>query len=108
MAETSKLLPCPFCGSTNIDPEGWASPDRSGPACDDCSGSADTVELWNSRPQAAGAAQAYLVDDLLHIALREGKATKEDQQSAAKWITWLAQFVPQKRFEAKRDGLEKE
>lgn len=46
----SELLPCPFCGSKNIDAKGWASTDRSGPACDDCGGSADTVELWNSRP----------------------------------------------------------
>lgn len=45
-----KLLPCPFCGSKNIDPEGWASAERSGPACDDCAGTADTIELWNSRP----------------------------------------------------------
>ncbi len=45
------LLPCPFCGGSNIDPEGWASTTRQGPACDDCSGSADTVELWNKRPQ---------------------------------------------------------
>lgn len=44
------LLPCPFCGSADIDPEGWASTDRAGPACNNCSGSADTVELWNSRP----------------------------------------------------------
>lgn len=48
------LKPCPFCGSKNIDPEGWASTERSGPACDDCAGSADTVELWNSRPVEAG------------------------------------------------------
>lgn len=47
------LKPCPFCGSMNIDPEGWASTDRAGPACDDCSGSADTVELWNTRPAEA-------------------------------------------------------
>jgi hypothetical protein len=46
------LLPCPFCASTNIDSEGWASTVRKGPACDDCGGSADTVELWNSRPEA--------------------------------------------------------
>ncbi len=47
------LLPCPFCGSPNIDPCGWAGNDGSyGPACDDCSGSAQTVELWNSRPIA--------------------------------------------------------
>lgn len=46
------LLPCPFCASKNIDPEGWASTERAGPACDDCAGTADTVELWNSRPTA--------------------------------------------------------
>jgi hypothetical protein len=45
-----RLLPCPFCGGTNIDPEGWVSTERKGPACDDCAGCADTVELWNSRP----------------------------------------------------------
>lgn len=46
----TQLLPCPFCGSTDVDPKGWASTDRSGPACDDCAGTADTVELWNKRP----------------------------------------------------------
>lgn len=46
----TKLLSCPFCASTNIDPKGWASTDRAGPACDDCGGTADTVELWNKRP----------------------------------------------------------
>lgn len=44
------LAPCPFCGSTNIDPEGWVSTERKGPACDDCNAAADTVELWNRRP----------------------------------------------------------
>jgi|GEM_PF-3420832 len=45
------LLPCPFCGSSNVDPRGWASNDGShGPACDNCCGSAQTIELWNSRP----------------------------------------------------------
>lgn len=44
------LKACPFCGSNDIDPEGWASTDRAGPACMNCSGSADTVELWNARP----------------------------------------------------------
>jgi hypothetical protein len=51
--DTHGLLPCPFCGSNNIDPEGWASADRSGPACDDCSCSADTIERWNTRPSEA-------------------------------------------------------
>jgi hypothetical protein len=44
-----ELLPCPFCGSRMVDPEGWASTDRAGPACDDCAGTADTVEIWNTR-----------------------------------------------------------
>lgn len=44
------LKPCPFCGSKDIDPEGWASTDRAGPACD-CGGSADTVSDWNRRPE---------------------------------------------------------
>ena len=34
-------------------PEGWASTDRAGPGCDDCGGTAFTIELWNSRPLAA-------------------------------------------------------
>lgn len=47
------MLSCPFCGSCNIDPEGWASNDgRKGPACDDCGGSAETVALWNGAPIA--------------------------------------------------------
>lgn len=49
------LKPCPFCGSTNVDPEGWAATDadgnnlREGPCCDDCNASADSVEAWNTR-----------------------------------------------------------
>jgi len=47
-----KLLPCPFCNSTNIDPEGWKSSDgTSGPACDDCCGSANSIVEWNTRPR---------------------------------------------------------
>jgi hypothetical protein len=61
------LKACPFCGSPDIDPEGWSSggcqcPDaaahevmgqqcnvRRGPACDDCGALAETVERWNTR-----------------------------------------------------------
>jgi len=49
------LLSCPFCGSTAIDPEGWVSvnkdgtQEKSGPACDECGGSTESVERWNSR-----------------------------------------------------------
>ena len=44
------LKPCPFCGSANIDPEGWSRNDGvSGPACDDCGASAESVAQWNKR-----------------------------------------------------------
>lgn len=48
---TIDIKPCPFCDSKSIDPEGWASTDRKGPACDDCGATADTVSLWNTRPE---------------------------------------------------------
>lgn len=46
-----ELMPCPFCGSADIDPEGvFASKDGgenySYPACNDCSAS---CEDWNTR-----------------------------------------------------------
>lgn len=44
------LKPCPFCGSPKIDPEGWLRGDGvSGPACDDCGASAESVARWNKR-----------------------------------------------------------
>jgi hypothetical protein len=60
------LLPCPFCGSANIDPEGWASQIAKGPACDDCGATAETVDVWNTRPAAAPASppSGELPDDL--------------------------------------------
>lgn len=69
-----KLLMCPFCNSKNIDPEGWASTERAGPACDDCAGTADTAEIWNSRPGLARlviAARKVAFEDQGPEALRE-------------------------------------
>lgn len=53
MSKTREALkPCPFCNSRNVDPEGWKSSDgRTGPACDDCCGSADSIVQWNTRPR---------------------------------------------------------
>lgn len=67
MTEAVKLLPCPFCGSTNIDPEGWVSTERKGPACDECAGCADTVELWNSRPLSQAGAGGVVVKPLVYV-----------------------------------------
>lgn len=52
-ATHTALRPCPFCGGPG-DPEGWMScePDgsnkKTGPACDECGGSTDTVARWNN------------------------------------------------------------
>ncbi|WP_395326920.1 Lar family restriction alleviation protein [Novosphingobium sp. BL-8H] len=54
---TEKLMPCPFCGSSDIDANGWMSETSTGPACDDCGASAGQVSndhaanvtAWNTR-----------------------------------------------------------
>lgn len=53
MTDTTKLLPCPFCGSDDIDPEGWVSMVSAGPTCNDCSASAQSIEAWNRRASSA-------------------------------------------------------
>lgn len=67
----TKLLPCPFCGSNDIDPEGWAtSAGICGPACNGCqasvgsalSSTADNIAAWNRRtlsPAHGEAVDAY-------------------------------------------------
>lgn len=48
------LLPCPFCGGTNIDPAEWSGNDgQHGPGCGDCGALADSAELWNRRAAPA-------------------------------------------------------
>jgi len=46
---TDALKPCPFCGSTLIDPAFWTTADYCGPGCDDCGATAETSEKWNAR-----------------------------------------------------------
>lgn len=44
------ILECPFCGSDDVDARGWKSNDgKTGPACNNCNGTADTIDLWNGR-----------------------------------------------------------
>lgn len=75
----SGLLPCPFCGSREVDPAGWAShnpetgENREGPACDDCGASAESAAAWNTRtPQPRhdvegerGGERGSLISDLM-------------------------------------------
>lgn len=49
-------------------------------------------------------AQKELVDDLLYKVLKNGVADKADQQSAADWIMWLSQFVPEESLLQRRNG----
>lgn len=56
--EAPELKPCPFCKSVNVSAEGWMRNDgKTGPACDDCGGSADTVDLWNAAPRTDACAE---------------------------------------------------
>lgn len=65
--ENIGLLPCPFCGSTNIDPAEWSGNDgKSGPGCGNCGALAESAELWNQRvaPAALHPAQTIVLSDL--------------------------------------------
>ena len=49
LCEQVKLLPCPFCGSEDVDASFWMSKEGSGPGCMSCGSTAETVAIWNSR-----------------------------------------------------------
>ena len=45
-----QLLPCPFCGCTNISLKGQSNVEGlARPSCDDCGALAPTINDWNSR-----------------------------------------------------------
>jgi hypothetical protein len=81
---SAELLPCPFCGSENVDPKGWLSTAASGPACDDCGATAETVKDWNRRAiaaasQAQPAQQGDMGAEVLSVAGRIAAAVAEDE-----------------------------
>lgn len=50
----SELKPCPFCGG-EADPAGWMRGDgKTGPACDNCGGACESIEMWNTRAAPQG------------------------------------------------------
>jgi hypothetical protein len=44
-----ELLPCPFCGSDDLDEEFWAGASTSGPGCNCCGATAESKKVWNER-----------------------------------------------------------
>jgi Lar family restriction alleviation protein len=76
--EADEMKACPFCGSANIDPEGWASTETRGPACDDCGASAgsahrslaENIAAWNTRTSStATIKRVKQLEDLVHESL---------------------------------------
>lgn len=48
-ASTADLLPCPFCGSADLDVRFWASEWSAGPGCNSCGATSEDAEGWNLR-----------------------------------------------------------
>lgn len=52
---SEELKPCPFCGSTSIDPQFALGSDRKYyPGCLDCGASTDNTIVWNTRAAPKG------------------------------------------------------
>lgn len=82
------LLLCPFCSSSEIDAESRL--DHPGPTCEKCGGSANTIELWNSRPNPAMnrlvlAARCVAFGDQSAEAIRELDRASEAFASLVPW-----------------------
>jgi len=70
---------CPFCGSDNVDPAGWKNGEgETGPACNNCNATADSVEEWNTRPTetALRATNKQLILELHDVKMNESKLSK--------------------------------
>jgi hypothetical protein len=82
--ELPDLLPCPFCGGTNIDPAEWSASDgKSGPGCGDCGALAESADDWNRRAQPEGEAPqadwiSAVVRDVAELPDRDSPPGRED------------------------------
>jgi hypothetical protein len=68
LVDCSAELPCPFCGG-QVDPAGWLGQNNagvitSGPECDGCGATTETLEIWNKREPING----KVVVDAKHLA----------------------------------------
>lgn len=75
-ADAVALLPCPFCGSNDVDADGWSNTEGvTGPACNNCGAcagevsknAADNIAAWNTRtpPSAPACAPGGVNETLL-------------------------------------------
>ncbi len=92
-----KLLPCPHCGSADIDPECYGDAGgRIGPQCNDCGATAMNTAAWNRRapvapaPDAITAREAELREALEAIAHGDGEATVIAMQTLERYPAALA------------------
>lgn len=70
MTDELTPLPCPFCGSDDVDPAGYPAPDRTfGPRCRACGAASPSVFRWNAR--------ATRPIDLVRLGLRRARGRLE-------------------------------
>lgn len=66
-AQRKRLLPCPFCGSSDLDSRFWASEWSSGPGCNNCGATAEDDDGWNARDSSGLAAIHRLATERLAL-----------------------------------------
>lgn len=49
MTDKTIMLPCPFCGFSDIDRSFWRTSSEHGPGCSTCAATAVDDDTWNTR-----------------------------------------------------------
>lgn len=72
------VMPCLFCGSDDVDSQGWAgNSGDTGPQCLQCGATAESVALWNNRVHLV-----YRLTNAIDEAIRKSRcATYEEWQA---------------------------